>query len=610
LETINRHALVIIGTLKSGNPIFENSYDPLYQLNEGEFKAIQMRLFKHITSTNYLANSVHKLDNGYQVYTGQKSHIGIIRLYLFILKAGVFDEILLSKISKVVDRGGIYTGKKFLSEVFEESLEDTVEVSIDPEFLLNNPTVDNLERFSYYISSQDVSVKPVEIFKLISKMFTVLEDTMDVDIMLDGAFSIANKYLNNLEFDYSTFLFGEIAKWANKSSRLSLEITCRIRNARIIRMKEMGDYIRIIEVISAIDDGSLEVVSQEDREEYYCLNGYAYSKLGEAQIAEDFYEMAVMISEEEVLPSMHVAEARVFLAKNYVKKYELDFAIREFLTASSIARGNTQTALASYYSHLAAIEEMKLGSLLAGSGITHKIYEDISQAKFSAWESLKRIVASIKHSHKNLRKKDLYPKFEESKSMITNIFSQDEENKYSQMVHSILEILTSLVETNISEAMESDILKDTAQQISSMLPLPSPVVMIIALDGRLVVGGEIGMDSWAESVMEDDDLFSGALSAIMAVFSEVLSEDQPLRMIDLGQTQVMIEKSAVCIGALLIDRDMPIIRKALQDSLNFIETNYQELLDWDGYSLDLSGIKPKLEEYFIKAREDITQISD
>ncbi|MDH5647760.1 MAG: hypothetical protein OEZ01_17245, partial [Candidatus Heimdallarchaeota archaeon] len=200
METINRHALVIIGTLKSGNPIFENSYDPLYQLNEGEFKAIQMRLFKHITSTNYLANSVHKLDNGYQVYTGQKSHIGIIRLYLFILKAGVFDEILLSKISKVVDRGGIYTGKKFLSEVFEESLEDTVEVSIDPEFLLNNPTVDNLERFSYYISSQDVSVKPVEIFKLISKMFTVLEDTMDVDIMLDGAFSIANKYLNNLEF--------------------------------------------------------------------------------------------------------------------------------------------------------------------------------------------------------------------------------------------------------------------------------------------------------------------------------------------------------------------------------------------------------------------------
>ena len=60
----------------------------------------------------------------------------------------------------------------------------------------------------------------------------------------------------------------------------------------------------------------------------------------------------------------------------------------------------------------------------------------------------------------------------------------------------------------------------------------------------------------------------------------------------------MIEKSSVCIGALLVDRDLNVIRQALITVVKFMETNYPELKHWDGYSLDFEKVKPKVEEVF------------
>jgi hypothetical protein len=72
-------------------------------------------------------------------------------------------------------------------------------------------------------------------------------------------------------------------------------------------------------------------------------------------------------------------------------------------------------------------------------------------------------------------------------------------------------------------------------------------------------------------------------------------------MVDAGQTQIMIEKSKVCIGALLVDRDLNVIRQALKTVVAYMEFNYPGLEDWDGYTLDFEGVKPKIDEVFKEA---------
>ena len=137
-----------------------------------------------------------------------------------------------------------------------------------------------------------------------------------------------------------------------------------------------------------------------------------------------------------------------------------------------------------------------------------------------------------------------------------------------------------------------------------MIPIPPPIVMIIGLDGRLLLGGQIGGDSssWNEADEDLNVLFSGALTAIMAMLSEVISDKNPLRMLDVGQTQIMIERTDTCIGTVLVDRELVILRKALQNSLAFIQSEFPQLRDtMESYKVNLNDAIPVIEQYFIEA---------
>ena len=81
------------------------------------------------------------------------------------------------------------------------------------------------------------------------------------------------------------------------------------------------------------------------------------------------------------------------------------------------------------------------------------------------------------------------------------------------------------------------------------------------------------------SISANDDIFSGALPAIMAPLSEVTSSSEPLRMVDAGQTLIMIEKSKVCIGALFVNRNLNLIRKALRKTVECMEAHYPDLVN-------------------------------
>ena len=64
----------------------------------------------------------------------------------------------------------------------------------------------------------------------------------------------------------------------------------------------------------------------------------------------------------------------------------------------------------------------------------------------------------------------------------------------------------------------------------------------------------------------------------------------------------MIEKTDTCIGTVLVDRELVILRKALQNSLAFIQSEYPQLRDtMESYKINLNDAIPVIEQYFIEA---------
>ena len=118
-----------------------------------------------------------------------------------------------------------------------------------------------------------------EVFQLVSLTLERDLDEEVADIVLDSAFVIGNKYLEANNFETASSLFQKIANLASNFNRLALEISCRIRSSRLHKLQGVDNGMTLLDELSPIDDGSLEVASQSDREEYYCLQGYAFSLL-------------------------------------------------------------------------------------------------------------------------------------------------------------------------------------------------------------------------------------------------------------------------------------------------------------------------------------------
>ena len=388
--------------------------------------------------------------------------------------------------------------------------------------------------------------------------------------------------------------------------RLAFEITCRLRASELIKYLT-GNARLMLELISPIDDGSLEVATQEEREQFYSTQGFCFAQLEDNQLAEDFHYMAVMISESETAPSIYVAESRAYLGYASAKNYQPEIATREYLTAATIAQSNNDHHKFNEYTHLAAVQEIIWAKYLAYAAIVANMNSRQGDAEFHSWQALKRLINSIGHADRTKRKKEIKGHADEIIDMTRRILIQTHSEYTLQTFNELQNQLNYFIDGILPSDQEGEMLNFLSTKISTLLPLPPPIMMLIANDGRLILGGEIGAENWDKSIMEHDDLFSGALSAIMAILSEVISDKNPLRMLDAGRTQIMIEKSSVCIGALLVDRDLIVIRRALKETLNFMEIEFPQLSDWDGYSINFSNVKPKVEEIFAQALKLINE---
>ncbi|MHA2101765.1 MAG: hypothetical protein ACW99A_24215 [Candidatus Kariarchaeaceae archaeon] len=96
--------------------------------------------------------------------------------------------------------------------------------------------------------------------------------------------------------------------------------------------------------------------------------------------------------------------------------------------------------------------------------------------------------------------------------------------------------------------------------------------------------GEIHQEKWESSNIKGV-LLSGILSAIMSLITEVSDQKTSLKTVDAGNFQILLEQSENLAAALLVDRDIPVLRNSLISLLSDIDKNYGgKLKYWDGFN--------------------------
>jgi hypothetical protein len=614
-------AIVLIGEKRQGNPVWGLPYDPHNSYSEGQFRVLFMRLQKLLLDPKFQMSQQHTLTSDERIFIIERSIIDGTTLFAVILHDVDFDDKLIKAVTEVVDRGSIYTAKKFyngIQSIYYQEEDKKPSTSILRDFVdplaalnyLEENTIEeeSLEQVANLLSiigkSDEMSANVIDAFYITLQMISKISDDHNADIMLDSAFVIASRFLDMQDFIHSSELLEKIADKAKLVGRTALEIACRIRKARIIKLEGTDNGLDIVNILSPIDENDLEEVSQDDREEYYCLQGHGFYLISDFATAENLYMMAIMISDSAVFPSMNKAEAHWFIGRLASENYSPEVATRELITASSIALTNGNEAISTLYNHLAAKQELKWSFMLCSAAVISRLEKDSSTSEYQAWLSLSKLLAAYRHADKLHRKKDISNEKSEIISITSNILGQVNSD-YLVTLNEIINNLAIIDQGELTRDHELELVRFLSSKVSSMTPLPTPIILLIANDGRLILGGEVLSESWERSISSSDHLFSGALSAIMAILSEVTSSESYLRMVDAGQTQIMIEKSTVCTGALLVDRDLNVIREGLKSIVKFMALNYPGLEEWDGHSIDFSAVRPKVNQVFSDALSTI-----
>jgi hypothetical protein len=609
--------VILIGDLKQDIPNWSSKFDAK-QLSdsqiysEGQYQALYLRIRRYFSANKFQYGQVYDLGN--EKFLILKYHfMNEVLLYCVITKEISFSEELINQITIVAKRGGRYTARKFFEEVVdlhfnpEAELDSTISevealVQLDKADFETTTTAE-LAGLLQIVSKDSFKSADMNVFNATLHVLNNITDEDNSDVALDAAYHIAVRFFIDNIYYYALKLFEAIANSALKFNRLPLEITCRLSIARILKMQDVENSSEIIKTLEPIDDGSLEVASSHEREEYYSLMGYSYKLNGDLQTAEDFYYMTIMISEGAINPSTSVGEAHTFMAEIAANSFKPNVASREYLTAATIYAANNELDIKKKLEYLAALQRLKWSQMLGSAALIHNMEGDFDKAEFQSWQSLNKLIDAmhpILRRNKSSKKTDV----KDILNMNYQVLKNSSNENASQTLDELIEHVDNISGSDLPEEQERELVNFLSSKVSAMIPLPQLHILLIAYDGRLITAGEIGTTNWGAEI--DNDLMSGVLTAIMAIFSEITSEDNPLRMVDAGTTRILIEPSNYCVGALLVDRELHVLRKALREVVFFMDNNFPELSDWDGYSIDFDAqVRPKVDEVFTQALQNL-----
>ncbi len=583
-------------------------------LNENELRGLISKVGIHVLKKRPPPGSVRKITDNWRLLYYEVNPVGSNRSLVYALvtmEEKIPKEVKLAMMS-VTQRGGLYSPKRFFQELLdlinnkELLLEDqkltlSKALAILEDIDITDIDVNQIGRLISLIQrSGELSNEVLEqIHYLAYEMLLYLENLdsidIDIDLGLDGAYTVAENYREREVFHLALELYKKIVPLAEKRNREVLSITSQIKIAQLYHQHfPMSEEI-IIDTLIQIDQKRLGNANQSDREIYYTLLGLANENLGNLDKAHKYYLAAIDVAESDIAEPMWILKSYLFFGRYNEENYLPEEAIRNYLTAASLAFSAGDLELADSYRTMAGKQEMVLSHWEMILSARKRAEGDLESAEYNAWNSLRLMLRAYEH----IETRERYTLVADSKKvldMAAKILSiEGKRRRNLSVVRKFSKMVESLQLQKIKREQEEQLIRGLHEKIESFIPLPPPTFLLIALDGRMIVSGKILNSEWQETDLESV-VFSGIITAIMALLSEV--SDSSLRTIDAGNFKIIIERDNNAAAVLLVDREQLEFREKLKEILKEIDKNLRDRVRyWEGKS----DIVPQIKSYVLNS---------
>lgn len=611
---LKEQSILLLGDRYPSKIVWVQLYDTTESSKEDDMRKLLLEVNSHIMKGRLKPGSARKFLDGKLLYysidraPGEQTRDKVICLYTAEQNIGVRVK---KAVEAVAYRGGafsVYSAKRFFSEMVDLlddpnklnqeiiPLEEAIN-KID-EFDAQHVSVNQLGHLISLINrSLDIdSVTLEKLYFLVYESIEALEQdhnhnhdhdfsNRDPDEFLDAAYIIARKYQETGGFHLALELFKKIIPLTQKNSRFDLEVACRIRIAIIYEnyFPSSGEYI--LDILSEIDEDRLHAESKRsDIEIYYTLKGIAFNFNDQPEQAIKEFSQAMGEVEGLLSSPFWIAEAYKYLGQYDEKKFLFTNAIRQYLTAATISFHSGNLTKADEYTGQAANVEIKLSLSLIHTALIAQNDALAKQAEYRAWESLRTLIKAYTHVNQTELRG-----LKRSTDQIIQIADEllqmpGKIRKNKSVIRRIQTELEDMRALGSITKLEMDKLIEISNLINSNIPLPPPTFMLLTLDGRLIIMGEIHKEKWENSTIKGV-LLSGILSAIMSLITEVSDQKTALKTVDAGNFQILLEQTENLAAVLLVDRDIPVLRQGLVSLLTDIDKNYGgQLKYWDGFN--------------------------
>lgn len=618
-EDLISKSIVLIGERYPSKIAWRQLHDAHKQpIDESKLRGLISKVGIQVLRRRPPPGSVRKISGNWRIIYYETTPVGSPRssIYALLTKEERIKKDVKLAMRSVTQRGGLYSPKRFFNELLDllknkkllmedQKLTLSKALGILESINVSEMDVNQVGRLLSLIQrSGELSNDVLEqIHYLAYEMLTYLENLseidIDIDLGLDGAYTVAENYREREVFHLALELYKKIVPLAMHKNRVILWIASQVKIAQLyLKYFPMSDEL-IISTLNQIEKKNLDKANQSDREIYFTLLGIAYENKGDLDTARKYYLSAIDVAESDIAEPMWILKAYAFFGKYNADNYFPEEAVRNYLTASSLAFSAGDLTLADTYRTSASKEEMVLSYWEMVQSARKRAEGDMETAEYNAWNSLRLMLRAYDH----IETRERYTLVSESKNilnMASKILAiEGKRRRNLSVVRKFIKLVENLQLQKSKKGQEEQQINYLHTKIDAFIPLPPPTFFLIALDGRMITSGKIIDSKWEESDIESV-VFSGIITAIMALLSEV--SDSSLRTIDAGNFKIIIERDDNAAAVLLVDREHMEFREKLKIILKKIDLNLRDRVRyWEGRD----DIAPKIQSYVLDSLSEL-----
>ncbi len=604
IEVIERDSILFLGEIFGSRIYWAQYFDTKQDLNENEIRNLMLEAQSQVFHGRQEEGSARKFRDGKLLYFLDKED-NKTRIYCLFTRAERVPKSVKTAFKLVIDRGGVYSARRFFIEVLQ--LIDDPELRQQEE----NAAIRDISQIDFD-NSIDANLIG-KILRLIKKSHQVTPNLLDQihlwayetlqqleiqgvghdnDIALDGIYKVAQTYNSQEVFHLGLELFKRILPLALNNERFDLYLTAQIEIAAIYyrHFPEFGHLVINLLTNENVRKEMFTEISPTDKQKYFTLLGESYLYTGDFNNAKENFISATKVSGDILDPSWN-AVAHSFLGRDAESEFQLSDAVQHYLTAASLSFSAGDIGTSTENKDRAGKCLILQAEWETKAAMIARMDSNRDKSSYLGWHSLKLLIEGFLHLNTPSRSKILPIVSEvlEYSRYLLDIPGYKRRN--FAFIRKAEKTIFGFMNKQQDLSLEINSLNRLLNEINKNIPIAPPTILVITPDGRLILSGTFRRTGWSPTDLQDV-IFSGVLSAIMAVISEVSHDTSVLRTIDAGDTKIILEPSETVVLVFLMDREIREIRPLLRSLTKEIEERFSDQLKfWDGNQMISEELK-------------------